>query len=314
VTKRLLLASCFLFFLVGCAGPAHPAMEPTPTSTVVDLSTATSIPTASILPSQLTQQETATMTPMLAPVAWENLPIVPTVSPQMVAVYQRGLAAGRDPNRFSKVGDCQNITSYFLSSFDTPGDYELGGKYAYLQPTIDHFAGSWSRNSLAVKGGMNVAAVLNSMWADPKQCKVDETPLACEIQVYNPSFVTISMETWWSEQPASVYESYLRQVVVYVLSQNVVPILATKADDLEGNNSINAAIANVAYEYQVPLWNFWAATYPLPDHGLSADHFHLTFARNFFDDPVRMESGWPWRNLTALEAIDAVWKGVSGAQ
>jgi hypothetical protein len=24
-----------------------------------------------------------------------------------------------------------------------------------------------------------------------------------------------------------------------------------------------------------------------------------------------MEMAWPWRNLTALQAIDAVWRGVS---
>ena len=73
-----------------------------------------------------------------------------------------------------------------------------------------------------------------------------------------------------------------------VLAKNVVPILATKADNLEKDNSINAAIARVAYDYDIPMWNFWAATQPLPDHGLYNDGFHLTFARNFFDDPTRM--------------------------
>ena len=56
--------------------------------------------------------------------------------------------------------------------------------------------------------------------------------------------------------------------------------------------------AQIAYDYDVPLWNFWAAVQPLPNHGLSSDNFHLTFARSFFDDPVRMRSAWPWRNRT----------------
>ena len=60
------------------------------------------------------------------------------------------------------------------------------------------------------------------------------------------------------------------------------------------------------YEYEIPLWNYWAAVQPLPDQGLSDDRFHLTFARNFFDDPKRMENAWPWRNLTALQSLDAV--------
>ncbi len=85
---------------------------------------------------------------------------------------------------------------------------------------------------------------------------------------YNPTFVLISFETWWAGKPATDYETRLRSVVEYVLSQDVVPILATKADNLEGDNSINSAIARVAYEYEIPLWNFWAVTYPLPNHGL----------------------------------------------
>jgi hypothetical protein len=44
---------------------------------------------------------------------------------------------------------------------------------------------------------------------------------------------------------------------------------------------------------------------------LSEDNFHLTFARNFFDDPERMKNAWPWRNLTALQAIDAVYRSVT---
>ncbi len=66
----------------------------------------------------------------------------------------------------------------------------------------------------------------------------------------------------------------------------------------------------MAADYDVPLWNFWLAVQPLPGHGLTEDGFHLTFARNFFDDPVRMQSAWPVRNLTALQALDAVRKGI----
>jgi hypothetical protein len=44
---------------------------------------------------------------------------------------------------------------------------------------------------------------------------------------------------------------------------------------------------------------------------LSPDGFHLTFARNFFDDPKRMKTAWPWRNLTALQTLDAVHKALT---
>jgi hypothetical protein len=241
------------------------------------------------------------------------MPIVPVVSARMMAVYQAGLAAGRDPNKFSKIGDCQNISTYFLSSFDNPKDYTLGTQYGYLQPTINHFAGSWSRSSLATKGGENVASALTPFWADPKKCNAGETPIACEIRVNNPSIVTVSFEESWNGNLV-VYNEDLRKVVEYILSQNVVPILATRAENPGSANSINEVVARVAYDYQVPLWNFWAATNPLPSHGLVADGFHLTQGLELFNfnNPSDMKEGWPWRNLTALEAIEAVYRGVSG--
>jgi len=159
---------------------------------------------------------------------------------------------------------------------------------------------------------MNVASALSPLWSDPAVCQSGETPVACEFRVHKPTIAVISMETWWGEQPAKIYELYLRQLVENVLAQNVIPILATKADNLEGDYSVNAAIARVAYDYDVPMWNFWAAVQPLPHHGVYGDGFHLTFARNFFEDPKRMEMAWPWRNLTALQAIDTVWRGLSG--
>ncbi|HLO15360.1 MAG TPA: SGNH/GDSL hydrolase family protein [Anaerolineales bacterium] len=250
--------------------------------------------------------------PTLEEGAWKQLPAVPTViSDQMRTIYQHGLAQGNDPKHFSVIGDCQNVSSYFLSVYDKPGEFSLGDQYSYLQPTIDYYQGSFSRKSLAVRGGFNVAAILSPLRADPKSCNKNESPLDCELRVWKPSVVFVSMETWWSEKPAEVYDQHMRQVIERILAAGAVPIIATKADNLEGNNSINATIAQIAYDYDLPLWNFWAAVQPLPNHGLSSDNFHLTFARNFFDDPVRMKNAWPWRNLTALQALDVVHRGLT---
>jgi hypothetical protein len=310
--KRIPIIVIILVCLTACGR----VLKPSETEIVIETVTSTLILEPTALPTQtLDPGETRIPSPSpvatLAPDAWKSLPVVPVgVSRRMVEIYQNGLARGRDPKRFSKFGDCQNVPSYFLTMFDT-GDYRLGEQYAYLQPTIDHFAGSWQRNSLAVIKGSNVASIQTSFWTDTNSCEKNETPMECEIRKNNPSLVLISFETWWGDKPAPEYESRLRSMVKYVLSQDVVPILATKADNTEGDNSINAAIARVATEYELPLWNFWAATYPLPEHGLTADGFHLTFARDFFDDPLRMEMAWPWRNLTALQSIDAVYRSLN---
>jgi hypothetical protein len=258
---------------------------------------------------------TSTPKPPLATDAWKQMPVVPTsISDRAVEIYELGLTLGNDPTHFSIIGDCQNVSTYFLSAFDNPDDFSLGSEYTYLQPTIDYFHGSYSRTSLAVKGGFNAAAVISPLRGDPKSCNPNESPLDCELRVWKPSIVIVSMETWWSEKPAEEYDKYMRRVLDRIIETGALPIIATKADNLEGDHSINATIAQIAYEYDIPLWNFWLAVQPLADHGLSEDGFHLTFARNFFDDRARMKSAWPWRNLTALQTLDAVHKGLTDAQ
>ena len=262
----------------------------------------------------LTEVSTSTPRPTLAVDEWKSLPIVPTISDTAREIYKRGLEMGNNPQAFSKVGDCQTSTDFFLVDFDHSGQYRLGDEYAELQATIDYFQGSFSRQSLAVKDGFNVAAVVSPLRADPKQCNAGETPLACEFRLNRPSVALISMETNFNQRTADDYGRYMRQIVEYTISQGIVPILGTKADNLEGNNAINAEIAIIANEYDIPMWNYWAASYPLPNHGFDTDlndGFHLSFSRNFFDKPKNMLSAWPWRNLTALQVLDTMRSGLS---
>ena len=291
--------------------PITETEEPVPTQPTVE---------SVIQAVDLLATDTATPAPIGTPLrkdplpdgAWMDLPVVPMdVSDRARAIYEYGLTLGNDPTHFSIIGDCQNVSSYFLSTFDKPGDFSLGSQYAYLQPTIDYYQGSFSRKSLAVKGGFNAAAVLSPLRSDPKSCNPNESPLDCELRVWKPSIVIVSMETWWSEKPAQEYVRYMRRVLDRIIETGALPIIATKADNLEGKHAINATIAQIAYEYEIPMWNFWAAVQPLLDHGLSADGFHLTFSRNFFDDSSRMKTAWPWRNLTALQTIDAVHNALS---
>ena len=318
--KYISLLLALLILLVACETPGWghmPTIPPTATDTpTLDLEP-TATPSATLTPTETLKNGATAVPPTYTPAMrpWKTMPVVPVISEKMIEVYRLGLAAGHDPTHFSKIGDCQNIVTYFLADFDHPNLYDLGSTYANLQPTIDYFSGSWSRKSLAVKGGMNVAAMMNPFWADSTQCQPSETPLACEIRHYNPSIVTVSMEESWSGDMVK-YNMYLRQVVEYILSQNIVPILATRADNFSEGESVDPIVAKVAYDYQVPLWNFWAATYLLPSHGLTADGFHLTQGGSLFDfgDPTLLKTGWTQRNLTALQAIDAVWHALNGGQ
>jgi hypothetical protein len=314
--KSFLLLLTMTLLAACSSGQALPVSNPAP-------ATESSVPTQPVPESAVqatdlpvtdapAPTETFTPKPPLEADAWKDMPAVPAgISDSMRVVYENGLALGNDPKHFSIIGDCQNVSSYFLSVYDNPGEFSLGEDYAYLQPTIDYYQGSFSRKSLAVKGGFNVAAVLSPLRADPESCNQGESPLDCELRTWRPSIVFVSMETWWSEKPAQEYDKYMRRMIERILATGAVPIIATKADNLEGDHAINATIAQIAYDYDIPLWNFWAAVQPLPNHGLSPDHFHLTFARNFFDDPVRMKSAWPWRNLTALQTLDILRRGLA---
>lgn len=244
--------------------------------------------------------------PTLGPDDWEEFPIFPTdISARAREIYQLGLEMGNDPTHFSKLGDCQNITTYFLAVYDDPDQYTLGEQYQHLQETIDYFSRSWSRESMSVKGGFNVASVFNPMLNNREFCEKNESPLACELRLHKPSIVLISMEEWWNGDTEK-YESYLRKIVDTVIEHGALPILATKADNMEGDHAINKAIVNLAYEYEIPLWNFWAAVQPIPAKGLLKDGFHLTHGVSNFASSSQLKRGWVQRNLTALQVIDSV--------
>ncbi len=325
--------------LLGACSPA-PTPSPSPSPEAEETTLKTEAPTESVAETAVetetaedpaasptdaeTEQETtelpstdpeSTPTPMPTtdirpdPEEWQTWPIVPHISKNARTIYEKGLAMGNKPDRFSKVGDCQNITTYYLAMFDDPDLYQLGPEYDYLQDAIDHFSGSFSRESLSVSGGMNVAAVLSPVWADKDLCETGESPLACELRVYQPGIALVSMEeSWGSGNKAENYEKYMRQVIETLIEAGTVPILATKADNIEGDHQINQTIVNLAYEYDIPLWNFWAAVQPLPQHGLLEDGFHLTHGINDFSEAKNLKQAWPMRNLTALKVLDAAWR------
>jgi hypothetical protein len=298
--SAILMAALSAGCLAAAVNELEPSIEPTLKAAVTSSSEV-----RSTLPAEATSTPNETASEEIRPENWQDYPVVPVLSAAALEIYQQGLLDGNDPHNFSKIGDCQNITTYFLSAFDDPELYALGD-YPDLQDTIEWFAGSWERESLAVAGGLNVARVLSPFHANRDVCEPNENSLTCELRVHNPSVALVSLEENWSQRTPEEYEKHLRTIVETLIAEGVLPILATKADNLEGDHSINAAVARVAADYDVPLWNFWLAVQPLPSHGLQADGFHLTLAGAYFDDPLRMERAWPWRNLTALQALDAV--------
>jgi hypothetical protein len=260
-----------------------------------------------------THTNTPSSTPTLAPDAWQTMPVIPAVSGITRAIYAEGQKLGNDPHAFSILGDCLSLPINLFGNYGRPGKYDLGD-YAYLQPVIDWFVDSFTRQSISVGDGFNTAAVLSPLRADPEQCRKNESPMACEYRVHRPAYALISLGTDdWTVEPET-YEARMRQIVQYSIARGIIPILATKADNREGGHAFNRIVARLAYEYDIPLWNFWLAVQPLDKHGVLNDQGHLTWADpNHLEYTYSMQVAVPVRNATALQTLDAVWKGVTAA-
>ncbi len=303
-------------FLVSCSVPgwgtqASPDLTPTHGASLITTTSPTGLPTELVLP-----DPTASLVPSstpdvrLTPDDWKDWPIVPAVSPEMKTLFQDGLVKGNDPSAFSKIGDGEISTVWFLTQYDLgSSNYHLGS-HSELLPVIEHFSGSFGRVGPAAGRGFDTTIILSPVPAGSKDCNQGETHLDCDLRVYHPSFALISMGTNQVWEP-EIFETGLRQIIERLLQAEVVPILSTKADNKEGNFRINTIIARLAYEYKLPLWNFWRAVQPLPSHGLQPDNEHLTYAYSDFSNSFNFQFAWPWRNLTALEVLDSVYQGVT---
>ena len=234
---------------------------------------------------------------------WQNLPVLPEFNDHARQILWLGIKNGHDPHAFSKVGDCDTSTSWYLSDYDRDQVYYDLGDYESLRPVLDFYHGSFSRLSLAATPGFSAASVLSTFWLNYDLCHYDELPLTCEYRIHNPLTVLISLGTNDGYNPP-VFKENMRQIIELTLADNRLPILMLKADNVEKNYSINQDIADLAKEYDLPVWNFWAAIQQLENHGLQSDGIHLTFYSNYFSHPKTWETAWAYRNLTALQVLE----------
>ncbi len=269
------------------------------------LATVTAMPSATPIPP----------TPALAPpqplsvngVPFDAIVVIP---PEVVAhvreIYAAGQALGRNPNAYAKVGDSTIENPHFLTRFDE-GGYNLGD-YAGLQAVIDQFRGSHARDSVAVRIGLHAWTANDPAWAEPGLCLPNETPVACEIRLQNPSIVLIRLGT----NDAGVSELFannIRQILDTAIAAGVIPVIGTKGDFHEGSDENNAILRALAAEYRVPLWDYARVADTLPGRGLDQDAAHmLTFYSHDYSDPTAFTRGHAMHNLTALMALDAVWR------
>jgi hypothetical protein len=197
-------------------------------------------------------------------------------------LYALAIMRGHNPRTFAVAGDC-NSESYVYGDLIYNGWYGYTGN-EYLHPTWQYFGLSMKRKSLAVNGGFTSASILDPIFADPRACQPGESPFSCELRVSNASIVFVQVGTGdhfvWRD-----FEANYRRLIETALVGNVLPVVLTKADNLEHeeggaeSHHINNVIRRLAAEYEVPLLDFELATRTMENRGLVDEpghDFHLS--------------------------------------
>ena len=228
--------------------------------------------------------------------------MLPSVDPTFRAIYEYGVAHGTDPHAFSIFGDCQSRPDAFFGVFETD-ESVVQSLSPELQEMVANFKGSFNRESPTSQDGTTPGALLWTQWHRGKYgCTFAETPVECELRIHNPSFVIIQIGTHFESRNTE----YLRKVITQLIDAGVVPILATKADNREKDERINNDMALLATEYDLPLWNFWAAVSDLPNRGL-----YTRDDRPLQGDIYLTDEAAQIHRMTGLEALNAVWQVVT---
>lgn len=268
---------------------ASPGIDP-------QLSLSTSRPTPILTATALPVEETTVVSHLPAEM-WESWPILPqSVSDSLREVYRRGMANGNSSTAFSVLGDCQSEPDVFMGVYDRD-PAAVQSLPANLQETVAQFQGSFDRYSPTVKGGTTEGALLWTMWNENLEgkCTAIETPLDCELRVQRPSIAFVHVGTHWETRN----EHYLTIIIEKLLENGTVPIIVTKADNLELDERVNNNLARLAEKYDLPMWNFWASVQDLPRHGFAKD-----------TEMLLSKQAKEIHRLGALQTLDFVWRAL----
>ncbi len=312
---RRLITLLVSIFIAACQAETPPVSTPTPTNTPARLiptprydvpPSATQTPPVSVTFTpkiSSTSTETATRITTATKTSltnqWKTLPVLPKPDESIREIYQKGLTLGNDPNVFSIFGDCQSRPEEFFGVFETD-PLLVESLPLELRETVEHFNGSFNRESPTSQDGTTPGALLWDQWHRGQfGCTFAETPVDCELRIHRPSFVIIQIGTHFESRNTE----YLRKIITQLINEGVVPILATKADNRELDDRVNRDMAMLADEFTLPLWNFWASLEDLPNRGL-----YVMDGREEQGAVYLNEEAQEIHRITGLEALNIVWR------
>ena len=239
-------------------------------------------------------------------------------------IFLRGQQMGNRANVFSRVGDSITVSPHFLYPFGQ-GQYDLG-QYGGLAGALGYFSqanaragNSFVNTPLAAGGGWTADKLLTPGYAYPDVCGAD-TPLVCEYRLVRPAVALIMVGTNDSGSGSTdVFAGHLRQIVQTSIEMGVIPVLSTippknlNEEQEFRVNAFNDVIRQVARQYDVPLWDYYANMIGAPNRGMSSDGLHPSVPPDGAAGrltPENLQYGYTIRNLNALQVLDAMWRFV----
>lgn len=219
----------------------------------------------------------------------EETPLITVYEDHLRQVYVRGQTRGLHDNFLLSVGDSNTVSSYYLMPLvtnrvtlnSTDQSYLDDGNFDWV---IEYYGESFLHRGQGAQLGYNTLSIMDPIWADPEWCVARETPLACDFRYTQP----FAMHIMFGVNDLRVlttelYETSLRNIIEYSLSQDAIPVLSTFAYSTTGRNRdkalvMNAVIVRLAQEYRIPLVNLWRSTQTLPQNGIGRDNVHLSLA------------------------------------
>jgi hypothetical protein len=213
--------------------------------------------------------------------------------------FQALVKSGRPATIFTVAGDCNSEPDAYIRRLAN-GAFDVS-RYPQYADTVRRFESSFLRRSYAASGSFSAPSMFDPNWTDPAIC-YGEGPLVCEVWRSSASIVFISLGTGDQFDWKNFNVQYT-QVITTALARGALPVLFTKADDLETRQHgappemINSAIRAIARERQLPLIDFAVVAKSLPNNGLRDEgntDFHLN------------EQGSDTRILATLQVLQAL--------
>lgn len=190
---------------------------------------------------------------------------------------------------------------YFLT-LEVPSRVFEAGQEQYYSP--------FARDSLATMVGASAE------WA----VSGDPSPLAQEIEAMHPRYAIVmygSNDVHGYGALAQKMDYIMRWFVPLIdncISNGVIPIMTAPplSGDLYAESiTLGHLIRALSQDRQVPFLNYQHAMWSLPNHGLSGDDVHPTYAEYnqiAWFNPENLDYGYNLRNLLSLEALHRMYE------